>query len=267
MNFSTVPPRRSSSVRTRSWYGVEERLDVLWIHRLRARGEPDEVAEDDRDDLALATRRGHQAVFGLPEQRLAAVDVEGRADRAVEVERLPRLLLALGVTAGLDQLLGGPQPEPCLPGRAAGLGPHLGGAHEVAVEAGERELLPRPRRGIREGFAELGLEADLPAARRGTRAAGLQTASSGCLPRELDQLLRKSARLLETNPCAASVAAAPPSCGQNLLRDRQRRAREQARDASPRAPRRCRHAHLGWSPGAHVPPPRGSAASLPRTRR
>ena len=34
----------------------EERLDVLRIERLRARGEADEVAEDDRDDLALATR-------------------------------------------------------------------------------------------------------------------------------------------------------------------------------------------------------------------
>ena len=37
--------------------GAEQRVDVLGIHRLRARGEPYEVAEDDRDDLPLAPRR------------------------------------------------------------------------------------------------------------------------------------------------------------------------------------------------------------------
>ena len=35
---------------------AEERLDVLGIHRLGPGGEADEVAEDDRDDLALAAR-------------------------------------------------------------------------------------------------------------------------------------------------------------------------------------------------------------------
>ena len=43
--------------------GAQERLDVLWIHRLGTCREPDEVAEDDRDDLALATRIGHHAVL------------------------------------------------------------------------------------------------------------------------------------------------------------------------------------------------------------
>ena len=56
MNFSTVPPWRSSSARTRAWYGTQERLDVLRIHRLGARREADEVAEEDRDDLAFAPR-------------------------------------------------------------------------------------------------------------------------------------------------------------------------------------------------------------------
>ncbi len=56
MNFSTVPPRRSSSAADAVVVGREERLDVLGIHRLRPRGEADEVAEDDRDDLALAPR-------------------------------------------------------------------------------------------------------------------------------------------------------------------------------------------------------------------
>ena len=36
--------------------GAQDRLDVLRIHRLGLRREPDEVAEDDRDDLALAAR-------------------------------------------------------------------------------------------------------------------------------------------------------------------------------------------------------------------
>ena len=36
--------------------GAEDRLDVLRVERLRARREADEVAEDDRDDLALAAR-------------------------------------------------------------------------------------------------------------------------------------------------------------------------------------------------------------------
>ena len=43
--------------------GAQDRLDVLGIQRLGARGEADEVAEDDRDDLALATRVGHHAVL------------------------------------------------------------------------------------------------------------------------------------------------------------------------------------------------------------
>ncbi len=36
--------------------GAQDRLDVLRIHRLRPRREADEVAEDDRHDLALAAR-------------------------------------------------------------------------------------------------------------------------------------------------------------------------------------------------------------------
>ena len=36
--------------------GTKKRLDVLRIHRLGARREPDEIAEDDRHDLALTPR-------------------------------------------------------------------------------------------------------------------------------------------------------------------------------------------------------------------
>ena len=36
--------------------GTEDRLDVLRVERLRPRREAHEVAEDDRDDLALAAR-------------------------------------------------------------------------------------------------------------------------------------------------------------------------------------------------------------------
>jgi hypothetical protein len=36
--------------------GAEDRLDVLRVERLRPGCEPDEVAEDHRDDLALAAR-------------------------------------------------------------------------------------------------------------------------------------------------------------------------------------------------------------------
>ena len=41
----------------------ENRLHVLRVERLGARREADEVAEDDRDDLALAARAGHQAIL------------------------------------------------------------------------------------------------------------------------------------------------------------------------------------------------------------
>ena len=59
MNFSTVPPWRSSSAANALVVRPQECLDVLRVHRLRARREPDEVAEDDRDDLALAPLRAH----------------------------------------------------------------------------------------------------------------------------------------------------------------------------------------------------------------
>ncbi len=36
MNFSTTPPKDSISRRTSSWYGCEERTDVLGIERLGA---------------------------------------------------------------------------------------------------------------------------------------------------------------------------------------------------------------------------------------
>jgi hypothetical protein len=46
----------------------EERLDVLRVHRLGLRREPDEIAEDDRDDLALAALR-------LPRHGVRAYDL------------------------------------------------------------------------------------------------------------------------------------------------------------------------------------------------
>ena len=42
---------------------TQDRVDVLGVDRLGARREADEVAEDDRDDLALAPWRSHQAVW------------------------------------------------------------------------------------------------------------------------------------------------------------------------------------------------------------
>ncbi len=42
---------------------AEERLDVFGVELLRPLREADEVAEDNRDDLALAASRGHQAIF------------------------------------------------------------------------------------------------------------------------------------------------------------------------------------------------------------
>ena len=60
MNFSTVPPWRSSSARSASVVRAEERLDVLRVHRLGLRREADEVAEEDRDDLALSAGHGER---------------------------------------------------------------------------------------------------------------------------------------------------------------------------------------------------------------
>ncbi len=39
---------------------AEDRLHVLRVHRLRARREADEVAEEDRDDLALSAGHGER---------------------------------------------------------------------------------------------------------------------------------------------------------------------------------------------------------------
>ena len=57
---------------------AEERLDVLGVERLRACGEADEVAEDDRDDLALAPC-ARPSSGDLGEKRLAAFDEENVA--------------------------------------------------------------------------------------------------------------------------------------------------------------------------------------------
>ena len=53
MNFSTVPPKRSSSEREPRVVRREEALHVLGVERLCAGGEADEVGEEDGDDLAL----------------------------------------------------------------------------------------------------------------------------------------------------------------------------------------------------------------------
>ena len=66
MNFSTVPPWRSSSARRRAWYGESTRADVLRVELLRLRGEADEVDEDDRDGLPLLAER---ALLGLERPR------------------------------------------------------------------------------------------------------------------------------------------------------------------------------------------------------
>ena len=67
MNFSTVPPKRSSSARSRAWYGREDRAHVLGVEPLGAAGEADEVGEEDRDDLALLAHRARcGAASGVP---------------------------------------------------------------------------------------------------------------------------------------------------------------------------------------------------------
>src|SRR5919198_3538502 len=76
------------------------------------------------------------------EERLAASHVIRGTYRAIEAERLVQFGLALGAAAGLDHLLRGPQAQSCLPGRAAACGPHLRGAHEVTIEAGESGIPP-----------------------------------------------------------------------------------------------------------------------------
>jgi hypothetical protein len=55
MNFSTLPPNRSSSDR-RCVVRREERAHVFRIHLLRLRGKADQVAEEHRHDLALFAR-------------------------------------------------------------------------------------------------------------------------------------------------------------------------------------------------------------------
>ncbi len=57
MNFSTVPPKRSSSARTCAWYGCSSRRTSSGSMLLRPRCEADEIAEEARDDLALLALR------------------------------------------------------------------------------------------------------------------------------------------------------------------------------------------------------------------
>ena len=57
MNFSTVPPKRSSSSRTRAWYGRSSERTSSGSMLLRARREADEVGEQHGDDLALLEPR------------------------------------------------------------------------------------------------------------------------------------------------------------------------------------------------------------------
>ncbi len=73
MNFSTVPPKRSMSALTRSWYGPERGADVLGVGAVGAIREADEIDEEDGDDLALLTPGR-----GL-DQRGAAGETEARA--------------------------------------------------------------------------------------------------------------------------------------------------------------------------------------------
>ena len=53
MNFSTVPPKRSRLAPKASVVRAQDRVDLLRVELLRARGEADEVGEEDGDDLAL----------------------------------------------------------------------------------------------------------------------------------------------------------------------------------------------------------------------
>jgi hypothetical protein len=78
MNFSTTPPNDSSSRRTRSWYGARNARDVFGVELLRARGEADEVDEDDGDDAALVARLDGHSLEGL-----AAREAEPREPRVL----------------------------------------------------------------------------------------------------------------------------------------------------------------------------------------
>ena len=78
MNFSTVPPKRSSSPRTCAWYGREDRAHVFGIELLGARGEPDEVDEEHRDDLPL-----------LPAPGCGRVRAAERAEAELLLDRAP----------------------------------------------------------------------------------------------------------------------------------------------------------------------------------
>jgi hypothetical protein len=60
--------------------GTQQRLDVLGVEMLGARGEPDEVDEDDADETALFSPRD-----GALRHRLAAREAEPRDRRVVLV--------------------------------------------------------------------------------------------------------------------------------------------------------------------------------------
>ena len=67
MNFSTVPPKRSSSVAQARVVRREQRAHVLGVELLGAGREADEVGEEHRDDLALLARAAPAASSAAPQ--------------------------------------------------------------------------------------------------------------------------------------------------------------------------------------------------------
>ena len=99
MNFSTVPPKRSSSLPQAGVVRSENRADVLRIEALRAGGRADEVGEDDGDHLALLAlldlgeRRGAlRAEAGVVRVLPAAVRTAQHRRESTAVERLGHAL-------------------------------------------------------------------------------------------------------------------------------------------------------------------------------
>ena len=108
MNFSTVPPKRSSSVAQPGVVGREQRAHVLGVELLGPRGEADEVGEEDGDDLPLLAaapvprraQRRRRGRTGTPPEAPRRNSGRSRAESRASVAALFEVLLRVPGTGG-----------------------------------------------------------------------------------------------------------------------------------------------------------------------
>ena len=88
---------------------AQNRLDVLRIELLSARGEPDQIGKQHRHDLTLAARLGHDSESTAIDSRswsAAQIPAVTQASLALSIQRLERLKTQRKRVQGAPGLLG-----------------------------------------------------------------------------------------------------------------------------------------------------------------